>query len=99
MGSLILTGSTTPIQQLPIEERTRIMQGWANSRIPQFNNLFKQMTTLGRLIYVRTSTSFPKITGFPRTPETWISTPSYKYEFLKPTRSQGTCTIETDVVI
>ncbi|KAK3376963.1 hypothetical protein B0T24DRAFT_620171 [Lasiosphaeria ovina] len=104
-GSLILTGYKSPITRLPAADRIKILHRWRTSSLWTVRSLFKTMTTLGKLVFMRTSTTFDLLTGFPSVPPSWKATPSYPYEFLQfqpptsPSREGGAVEIETDVVI
>jgi choline dehydrogenase-like flavoprotein len=62
------------------------------------------MTTLGKLAHIRSSTTFPAITGFPAVPQAWTAgSTSHPYEFLQfhpsATNPDAPVEITTDVVI
>ncbi|KAK4652825.1 hypothetical protein QC762_0077180 [Podospora pseudocomata] len=93
-GSLILTSYGTPLPQLGLEDRTRVLEGWRESRLWAVRGLFKSMTTLGKLGFLRSSNTFAPLTGFPSVPKEWVATSSFPFEFIRPTAE-----VETDVVI
>ncbi|KAK4235887.1 GMC oxidoreductase-domain-containing protein [Achaetomium macrosporum] len=103
-GSLILTSHTTPLPSLPVADRLKILQSWGTSPLWTFRSLFKSLTALGKLVHIRSSTTFPSLTGFPAVPTSWISTSSsYPFEFLQfhpdPSYPKSPVEISTDVVI
>ena len=102
-GSLILTGYTTTVAQLPVTERAKVIHGWRTSSFYALRGLFKTITTLGKLVYLRTHDVLYHITGFPHVPTDWVHTPdSFPYQFLQPqppSSKGGVVEIDTDVVI
>ena len=81
-GSLLLTGYTTPLSSLPISTRARILHGWRTSMLAPLQGLFKSLNALGKVMFIRTSTPFYHLTGFPQAPPSWSPAASYPYEFL-----------------
>ncbi|KUI70069.1 Long-chain-alcohol oxidase FAO2 [Cytospora mali] len=106
-GALLLTGYATPMTRLSIEDRTKILNNWSNSYLYQIRGLFRQLTTLGRVVFTSTNPTFHALSGFPNTPTGWKPQPKHPYEFIQfppppPSSSQSTtppAEVETDVVI
>ncbi|KAK2598771.1 hypothetical protein N8I77_012159 [Diaporthe amygdali] len=110
-GSLVLTGYMTPITGLTIEDRTKILNRWANSNLYQIRGLYRQLTTLGKIVFSATNPTFHTLSGFPTTPQGWKPPTGYPYEFIQfqsaSTPASGAkaqpkappVEIETDVVI
>ncbi|ROW11800.1 hypothetical protein VPNG_04976 [Cytospora leucostoma] len=105
-GALLLTGYATPITRLSIEDRTRVLNGWSNSYLYQIRGLFKQVTSLAKVVFTATDPAFHALSGLPITPTNWKPNPKHPYEFVQfPPAPPKTATppaaaeIETDVVI
>ncbi|KAG8157425.1 hypothetical protein KVR01_012809 [Diaporthe batatas] len=110
-GSLILTGYATPIAKLPLEDRTKILHKWANSSLYKIRGLYRQVTTLAKVVFSATNPAFFKLSGFPTTPVGWKPPTGYPYEFIqfppasapapgaKTSSQPPPVEIETDVVI
>lgn len=99
MGSLLLTGSTTPFHHQPIHVRTSILDGWRQSYLPPLPTLYKTFTGLGKNLWFKTSPTFSKLAGFPKVPQNYKPGPHYEYEFLQFPPGYSAEVIETDVVI
>jgi choline dehydrogenase-like flavoprotein len=88
------------VAALPVQDRIKIIQGWSASLLWSFRGIAKSITSLGKLGYIRTSPSFPAVTGFPRVPSDWTpGATSYPYEFLQFATGVGMVEVVTDVVI
>lgn len=110
-GSLVLTGYATPITKLPIEDRTKILNKWANSSLYQIRGLYRQLTALGKTVFGATNPAFHSLSGFPTTPLGWKPPTGYPFEFIqfppvsapasgpKGASRPPAVEIETDVVI
>ncbi|POS78539.1 hypothetical protein DHEL01_v203071 [Diaporthe helianthi] len=113
-GSLILTGYATPVTKLPLEDRTKILNKWANSNLYKIRGLYRQITTLGKAVFSATNPAFFRLSGYPTTPQAWKPPKGYPFEFIQfprapaPAPPPGPKTssqpspaveIETDVVI
>lgn len=110
-GSLILTGYRTPITQLPLEDRTKILNKWANSNLYKIRGLYRQITTLGKAVFSATNPAFLSLSGFPTTPQGYKPPQGYPFDFIqfppasapasgpKPSSRPPPVEIETDVVI
>lgn len=81
--AMALTGTWTPFAGLPLEDRTRVLQSWSRSILPDLRGLFRQMTILGKVVYTATNTRFHAIQGYPATPPSYSPPPSYPFEFLQ----------------
>ncbi|KAK4223202.1 putative GMC oxidoreductase [Podospora fimiseda] len=95
-GSLLLTSHSTPFPSLPLSSRTKILHSWRTSSLGSLRALFKSLTTLGKLSFIRSSATFFPLAGFPTTPSDWKPTSSYPYQFLQ---FPQPIEIDTDVVI
>ncbi|ROW04836.1 hypothetical protein VMCG_04808 [Cytospora schulzeri] len=108
-GALLLTGYTTPMTRLSIEDRTKVLHKWANSYVYQLRGLSGQLTTLAKVVFTSTNSTFHALSGFPVTPTGWKPQPTYPFEFIQfppapPSASHShspipPAEIETDVVI
>lgn len=81
--TMALTGTWTPFTNLPIEDRTRILQNWSKSIIPDLRGLFRQMNTLAKVIYTATNARYHAITGYPATPIGWSPQSTYPFDFIQ----------------
>ncbi|KAL2024863.1 hypothetical protein VTK56DRAFT_3562 [Thermocarpiscus australiensis] len=102
-GSLLLTSHATPLPSLPIQTRLRVLHAWRTSPLWSLRALFKRVTVLGKLAFVRSSPAFGPLTGFPPVPPGWVpSSSSHPFEFVQFRRSPkdgNPVEIATDVVI
>ncbi|TAQ85176.1 hypothetical protein B7494_g6507 [Chlorociboria aeruginascens] len=100
VGSYLLTGYATPIQEQPIRVREAILERWRTSYLATLQVLHKQMTSIGKNLWAKTSNQLEKVTGFPAVPNDY-KPPSnpYEYEFLQFQAGSEPQVIETDVVI
>ena len=95
----MLTGSATPFSQQPIDVRTQILERWRLSYLPPLNAIYKQMTFVGKNLWLKTSPNFYRLSGFPKVPDHYKPGEHYQYDFLKFPAGEGPHVIETDVVI
>ncbi|KAF1952114.1 long-chain fatty alcohol dehydrogenase [Byssothecium circinans] len=86
-GSLFLTGYITPLGDQPPQIRESILQGWATARLPLLRQLFRSLTMLTKLTWLKTSPTINAVLGVPRVP-TGMFPPGDTPE-----------TIETDVIV
>ncbi|KAJ5126478.1 hypothetical protein N7448_007257 [Penicillium atrosanguineum] len=98
-GSLILTGSTTPIHQQPIAFREKVFQGWDTSRLPPLRAVYRGLTGIVKKSWVMASPTINDVLGFPRVPVHGKPLDSFPFEFLQFPPSDEPEIIETDVVI
>ncbi|RAL63381.1 hypothetical protein DID88_003805 [Monilinia fructigena] len=99
LGSLMLTGYTSPLQSHPINIRESILTNWRNSYFFPLRTIAKMMTVLGKHIWLKTSPNFDKVTGFTKIPDHYKPGQHYEYKFLQFSAGGGPQMIETDVVI
>lgn len=101
--------------RLSIPDRTKVLNKWANSYVYHIRGLFRQLTTLAKVVFTSTNPTFHALSGFPATPTGWKPQPRYPFEFVQfpPPPPSSTHTgalpgtlppvppaeIETDVVI
>ncbi|CAG8121578.1 unnamed protein product [Penicillium olsonii] len=98
-GSLILTGSTTPIQDQPVEFRERVFRGWDTSRLPPLRTVYRGLSAIIKKTWVMTSPTIGSVLGFPRVPVHGKPAAGFEYEFLQLPPGEKPEVIETDVVI
>ncbi|KAL5353149.1 hypothetical protein ACLOAV_001180 [Pseudogymnoascus australis] len=98
-GALLLTGYATPLDQLDIKSRTAILQGWGTHYIGAIRTLYNTLTSIGKMIHIKSSRLFPTITGFSAIPLQYSPGPSYEYTFLQFPESQSPAILDFDVVI
>ncbi|EPS25096.1 hypothetical protein PDE_00027 [Penicillium oxalicum 114-2] len=98
-GSLVLTGSTTPIHQQPIAVREKVFRGWETSRLPPLRAVYRGLTAIVKKSWVMASPTMNQVLGFPRVPVHGKPTDGFPYNFLQfPPGSQPE-TLDVDVVI
>ncbi|KAL2263197.1 hypothetical protein VTK26DRAFT_7771 [Humicola hyalothermophila] len=89
-GSLLLTARATPLPNLPIPDRVKVLQSWSGSPLGALKGLWKSVTTLGKLAHLRSSATFAPLTGFPVVPDAWAAgSPSHPFEFVQFRRPSG----------
>nr|POE85208.1 long-chain-alcohol oxidase fao2 [Quercus suber] len=100
-GSLLLTGYATPLNDLSIDDRQKILLGWSTSRLPKIRQLFRSITTLIRVSWIRSSPTLSRILSYPRTPVHGDVGKGFPFQFLQipPSTSPGPEVVEADVVI
>ncbi|OQE20134.1 hypothetical protein PENFLA_c017G06999 [Penicillium flavigenum] len=98
-GSLIITGSTTPIQDQPVEFRETVVRGWDTSRLPPLRAIYRGLTAIVKKCWIITSPTIGPVLGFPRLPVHGKPADGFQYEFLQFPPGDQPETIETDVVI
>ncbi|THV55113.1 hypothetical protein BGAL_0014g00430 [Botrytis galanthina] len=99
LGSLMLTGYASPLQSHPISIRESILTNWRNSYFFPLRAIAKTMSLLGKNIWLKTSPSFDRVTGFTKVPDHYKPGPHYEYEFLQFPAGEEPWIVETDVVI
>lgn len=99
VGALMLTGYSTSFHEQPVHVREQIIERWRLSYLPPLNAIFKQMTSIAKSVWLKTSPTFPRIAGFPSIPEQYKQTQSFEYEFLQFPQGSNPAIIETDIVI
>ncbi|KAJ5998144.1 hypothetical protein N7522_009804 [Penicillium canescens] len=98
-GSLILTGSTTPIQDQPVEFREKVFRGWDTSRLPPMRTVYRGLSAIVKKAWAMSSPTIGPVLGFPRVPVHGKPADGFQYEFLQFPPGNQPETIETDVVI
>ncbi|KAJ5671323.1 hypothetical protein N7507_000450 [Penicillium longicatenatum] len=98
-GSLIMTGSTTPLHQQPVAFREKVFRGWDTSRLSPLRGVHRALTAIVKKSWVLASPTVEKVLGFPRIPTHGKPADGFAYEFLQIPPGEGPETIETDVVI
>ncbi|KAL2869247.1 uncharacterized protein BJX67DRAFT_370880 [Aspergillus lucknowensis] len=98
-GSLLLTGSLTPIHDQPFYVREQIFQSWADSRLPPLRSVFRAFTAIFKKMWVTFSPALYPTVGAPHVPVYGTPQDGFKYEFLQFPPGEQPETIETDVII
>ncbi|KAF4463026.1 Long-chain-alcohol oxidase FAO2 [Fusarium albosuccineum] len=98
-ATLPFTGGLTPFSRLSIEDRTRVLNSWRTSSIATFRVLFKQLSTIAKHVYLRSSRLFDQLTGFPSAPSDWHAVESHPFEFIDLGTASAPVQLETDVVV
>ncbi|KAL3457543.1 hypothetical protein BJX64DRAFT_268680 [Aspergillus heterothallicus] len=101
-GSLLLTGSATPLHRQPLEAREKIFQGFRTSRLPQLRLASRVLLLVFKRAWTTLSPSIPGLIGI--NTETSVHLKRAEgtiFEFLQfPPDTHGeTASIDTDVVI
>lgn len=99
LGSLLLTGSTTPFKDLPFEARERIFLGWRTSKLAPLRQLSKSLILMFNKTWLSVSPTVLPVIGIPRVPIHGKPEASFEYEFLQIPPGDGPEILETDVVI
>ncbi|KAL5326810.1 hypothetical protein ACEPPN_004499 [Leptodophora sp. 'Broadleaf-Isolate-01'] len=99
IGSRILTGYTTPFHSQPILIREEILERWRLSYLAPLNVVYKQMTTIAKSLWLKTSPTFHKVSGYQPIPHHFKPKSSHEYDFLQFSPGEEPEVVETDVVI
>lgn len=97
--SILLTGSSIPIQNQPYATRDAILRGWQRSYVPAIRGLHRSLVALTVKSFVSLSPSLPLVLGMPRVPIHGAPAEGFNYSFLQIPPGETTETIETDIVI
>jgi hypothetical protein len=95
----LLTGYATTVDQQPLEVRQEILQGWSTSYLAPLNSLHKSLGFMAKNMWLKTSPTLSRISGYPDVPDHYKPGPHYEYEFLQFAAGVEPEVIETDVVI
>ncbi|KAJ0418552.1 hypothetical protein BJY00DRAFT_178063 [Aspergillus carlsbadensis] len=98
-GSLLLTGSMTPIQDQPFYVREQIFQSWADSRLPPVRAFYRGLVGMFKKMWVTFSPTLYPTVGVPLVPVFGTPKDGFQYEFLQFPPGQKPEMIETDVII
>ncbi|KAH8699185.1 putative long chain fatty alcohol oxidase [Talaromyces proteolyticus] len=98
-GSLLLTGSSTPLQEQTFDAREKVLQNWLTSRLPQLRKVARSVVLLSKKNWVLNSEIVLNTIGFPRVPVYGKPAETFDYKFLQIPPGDNAETIETDVVI
>ncbi|KAL9111675.1 MAG: hypothetical protein Q9227_003949 [Pyrenula ochraceoflavens] len=98
-GSMLLTGSITPIHQQSIAKRQDIIIGWSQSYLPPIRQLYRTFSLLFRRTWAALSPTMPKMIGFPEVPKHGKRQHGYEFEFLQFKLADEIQTLDTDIVI
>ncbi|RYC79171.1 hypothetical protein BFJ63_vAg17952 [Fusarium oxysporum f. sp. narcissi] len=97
--SFPVTGYLCSFPKLALENRIVVLHSWRNSSLASFRVLFKQLTTIAKHTYVRTSSLFSLVSGFPSAPSGWYSTESFPFDFKQLGPSREPVYLETDAIV
>ncbi|KAF2087050.1 long-chain fatty alcohol dehydrogenase [Saccharata proteae CBS 121410] len=98
-GSLLMTGYSTPMADLPVNVREAILVSWTTARTPTLRQLARLFASLFKQNWAKTSPTLPRVLGFPRVPVHGAVGEGFPFDFLQFPPGDGVETIETDVVI
>ncbi|XEU96007.1 hypothetical protein FSHL1_001292 [Fusarium sambucinum] len=96
---LPLTSGLTPFRQLSLHDRTLVLNSWRTSYVVTLRVLFKQLSIIGKHVYLRSSSLFNQVVGFPSTPAGWHPVETHPFKFMQFNNSDNHIQLETDVVI
>jgi hypothetical protein len=99
VGSLMLTGYSAPFHEQPIHIRESILNRWRLSYLPPLNVVYKQMTTIGKALWLKSSPTFSQVVGFPAVPNQYQPGSSFPFDFMQFPAGSEPLIIETEVVI
>ena len=98
-GALALTGYPTPIAAQPIDVRIAILKSWSTATIPNLRQLWRSLTVLCKLNWVKTSPTIGRVLAFPRVPVHGSPGKGYDFQFIQIAPGDNAEILETDVVI
>ncbi|KAE8355990.1 hypothetical protein BDV28DRAFT_11962 [Aspergillus coremiiformis] len=98
-GSLILTGSVTPLQNQPFYVREMVFRSWETSRLKPLRAIYKAFSAICKRTWLSYSPTLCPTIGFPRVPVHGKPADGVEYEFLQFPSGEDSETIDTDVVI
>jgi choline dehydrogenase-like flavoprotein len=99
-GSLLLTGSTTPIHKVPLPERITVIRKWSKAYTPLLRKLHNTFANLSKQLFVYSADSgLWKLVGYPGPVADDERRETYKFNFRDFSDSDGPATVNTDVVI
>ena len=99
LGSLALTGNSSPISSQPLHVRTSIVKSWSASYVPALRALFRSLSALTISTWVNLSPTLPKVIDFPSVPKHVERNPGFEFTFEQFPPSSELAEITTDVVI
>lgn len=99
VGCLLLTGSATSFHDQPVLAREKILNNWKSSYLTPLQGLYKQMTFAAKSCWLKTSPTFPLLTGYPAVPDDYQPGPGFDYNFLQFAAGSSAAIVEMDVVI
>lgn len=103
-SALLLTGSTTPFADQPIQIRQAILRSWTTSALPPLRLLLRSLTMLIKQNWAKASSTLGPTLSFPRVPLHGSPSPGFDYSFLQlpslpPNHQNEPEELDTDVVI
>ncbi|CAH0047633.1 unnamed protein product [Clonostachys solani] len=98
-ASLLLTGRVTVFSKQPLSIRQEILEGWAQSRLPQIRLFQRTMALVTKSLWVRTSPNLRPLIGLPRVPIDGKVGEGFDFNFIQIPPGSEPAVIETDVVI
>jgi choline dehydrogenase-like flavoprotein len=98
-GSLLLTGSTTLIQDQDLTTRTLIVSKWANSYLGLLRTISRTLSGLSRQVYLQHAPNLEKLLDFTTVPKNLERGPTYDFKFVDFTSSKQSTTLTADAVI
>lgn len=98
-GSLLLTGSTTPIQDQTLAARTLIISKWAVSYLGLLRNLCRTFAGLSRQVYLQHAPTLEKLLDFTTVPKNLERGPTYDFQFIDFASSTQSTTLTADAVV
>lgn len=98
-GSLLLTGSTTPIHLQSVADRTTIIRKWSQSYLPLFRKLHNTFAGLAKQVYVYNSDRLYKVIGYPGAHADAKRKSTYEFTFKDFSGAGASTELTYDVVV
>jgi len=99
LGSLLLTGSATPLHQQPLLIRTSIVCNWSVSRLAPLRAVHRSLCVLAKQTWVGLSPTLPRLIDFTDVPKHIERNPTFEYDFKNFSDGPENVTLSTDVLI
>ncbi|PHH69758.1 hypothetical protein CDD82_7536 [Ophiocordyceps australis] len=98
-GSLLLTGSWTPITAQPVTVREAIVRSWCDSWLPSLRMLAKGVVAAAQKANSMSSPYFAQLSGYNDVPRNWKAGEGYKFDFIQLAPGSQVHEMMTDVVV
>jgi choline dehydrogenase-like flavoprotein len=99
LGSLVLTGSMTPMHTRPVLVRESIIQSWKTAWLPAARVLQKSITLVAKSMWAQTSDEFLRISSYADIPPDLQPGADFDYKFLQFEPHPEAAVLKTDVVV
>jgi len=99
LGSLLLTGSATPIRDQDLATRTWMVCSWSRARLPPLRAVFRSLAGLAKQTWLRLSPTLPRMLDFPAVPKHIERNDSFDFTFHDFSDTSAPPVLSTDVII